>query len=115
MVSERNTGLGPRLRQLRKERSLTSQEVASAVGTTQSHLCAIETGRTLNPRINLLLAVSDYYGLTLSELVGQEEVDLSSLKGEKLRHWYERDLSEKGQRLLFRIAEELREEYRNAR
>ena len=115
MVSERNTGLGQRLRLLRKERSLTSQEVASAVGTTQSHLCSIETGRTLNPRINLLLAISEFYGLTLSELVGQEKVDLSSLKGEKLRHWYERDLTEKGQRLLFKIAEELREDYGTAR
>lgn len=115
MVSLRNTGLGQRLRLLRKQRELTSQEVASAVGTTQSHLCAIERGKTLNPRINLLLALSDYYGLTLSELVGQEKVDLSSLKGEKLRHWYERDLSKKGQRVLLKIAEELRDEYRNAR
>jgi len=114
VVSVRNTGLGQRLRLLRKERSLTSQEVASAVGTTQSHLCAIETGKTLNPRLNLLIALSDYYGLTLSALVGQEEVDLSSLKGEKLRHWYERDLSEQGQRLLMKIAEGLRDEYRNA-
>lgn len=115
MVSERNTGLGQRLRLLRKERSLTSQEVASAVGTTQSHLCAIETGRTLNPRINLLLAISEFYELTLSELVGQEKLDYSSLKGETLRHWYERDMSEKDQQLFFKIGEELRDNNRNTR
>ena len=112
---ERNIDLGPRLRLLRKQRRLTSQEVASAVGTTQSHLCAIERGRTLNPRINLLLALSDYYGLSLSELVGQEEVDLSSLEGKKLRHWYERDLPEQGQRIALKFIEQLRDEYRNGR
>lgn len=115
MVSERNTGLGQRLRLLRKQRQLTSQEVASAVGTTQSHLCAIERGRTLNPRINLLLALSDYYGLSLSELVGQEDVDFSSLEGEKIRQWYERDLPKQGQRIALKFIEQLREEYRSTR
>ncbi len=113
MVSERNTGLGQRLRLLRKQRQLTSQEVASAVGTTQSHLCAIERGRTLNPRINLLLALSDYYGMTLSELVGQEDVDFSTLEGKKIRQWYERDLPEQGQRIVLKFIEQLREEYRS--
>ena len=53
--------------------------------------------------------------MSLSELVGQEKVDLSSLEGEKLRHWYERDMTEQGQRILFRLAKELRDEYRNGR
>ena len=81
-MSERNTELGRRLRLLRKQSGLTSQEVANAVGMTQSHLCAMERGETGNPRLNILKGLADYYGLTMSELVGEHPEESASVRGD---------------------------------
>lgn len=114
-MSERNTKLGLRLRLMRKQRALTSQEVANAVGMTQSHLCAMERGQTDNPRLNILRGLAEYYGLTVSELVGEHAEDMASVRGDLIRQWFVEDLPEQGKDIAFGLIEQLRRQYRDAR
>jgi transcriptional regulator with XRE-family HTH domain len=114
-VSERNTALGRRLRLLRKQSGLTSQEVANAVGMTQGHLCAIERGQTGNPRLNILKGLADYYGLTVSELVGEHVEAKPSVRGDLIRQWFVEDLPEEGKDIAFGLVGELRRQYKDAR
>ena len=114
MVSKRPDSLGRRLRRLRQQRSLTSLEVADAVGTTQSHLCAVERGRTASPRYALLSALADFYELSISELVGDEKNRSRSMEAEQISDWYEHDLPEEAQRAVYAMVENLTRQYKDA-
>lgn len=113
-MSKRHDELGQRLRTLRQQRSLTSQEVADAVGTTQSHLCAIETGRTASPRYQLLKALAEFFEMSISELVGDTRRPAESVEAQQISYWYEHDLPESAQRVAYTMMEQLRREYKDA-
>jgi transcriptional regulator with XRE-family HTH domain len=61
-----------RLRQLRRERGATLATVAERVGVSATHLSRLEKGERL-PSVGLLLQLARSYGLTLSQLVGDEQ------------------------------------------
>jgi len=113
-VSKGHTELGQRLRSLRKQRSLTSQEVADAVGTTQSHLCAIERARTASPRFKLLRALAEYFEMSISELVGDAREPSTNYEAQQISYWYEHDLPESAQRIAYTMIDQLRREYKDA-
>ncbi len=112
-MSKRHDELGQRLRTLRKRRSLTSQEVADAVGTTQSHLCAIERGRTASPRYQLLKALSEFFDMSISELVGDARRPSGSVEAQQISYWYEHGLPESAQRVAYTMMEQLYREYKD--
>lgn len=113
-MSERHDDLGQRLRMLRKQKALTSQEVADAVGITQSHLCAIERGRTTSPRFKLLRALAEFYDLSISELVGDDRSPTTNFEAQQISYWYEHDLPESAQRIAYSMIDQLRREYKDA-
>jgi len=61
-----------RLRALRTERGETLQEVADAVGCSKPHLWELETGRSGNPRLQLLRALAAHYGVRVAYLIGED-------------------------------------------
>ena len=113
MVSKEHTELGQRLRSLRRQRSLTSQEVADAVGTTQSHLCSIERGRTASPRYKLLRSLAEFYQLSISELVGDAREPSTNYEAQQVSYWFEHELPESAQRIAYTMIDQLRREYRD--
>ena len=99
--------LGQCLRNLRKQASQTVVQVADAVGTTHSHLSAIELGRIKSPRNQLMQSLDNHYGMTVSELTGESiGSDLSS-KAQRVAYWFEHELTEKGQSAIVGMMEEM--------
>ena len=105
-MSKRHTTLGSRLRELRQQSKLSSKDVADAIGITQSHLCAIERGESPNPRFQVLQALANYFGLSISELVGENDEKLS-IKARELLYWFDNRLSERDQELLHSMANQM--------
>lgn len=46
---------------------------AGAIGTTKSHLYELESGRSNNPTMSLLVPMMAYYGLTWGQVVSAWE------------------------------------------
>jgi transcriptional regulator with XRE-family HTH domain len=65
--------VAPRLRQLRTLRGLTLVGLADTTGISKSTLSRLETGQR-RPTLELLLALSQAYGVPLDDLVGAPEV-----------------------------------------
>jgi transcriptional regulator with XRE-family HTH domain len=66
--------LGQRLRQLRKEKSFTLQQVADALGVTRACVSKWETGRS-QPDLGSIDAIGAVFGFTASELLSTESFD----------------------------------------
>ena len=66
--------LGQRLRQLRKEKSLTLQQVADPLGVTRACVSKWETGRSV-PDLGSIDAIGAIFGFTASELLATQSFD----------------------------------------
>ena len=76
--------VGPRLRNLRKERETTLTDLASETGISVSTLSRLESGER-RPTLELLLRLAQAYGVTLDELVdapptGDPRINLRPVK-----------------------------------
>lgn len=105
-MSKRHTALGLRLRELRQQSKLSSKDVADAIGITQSHLCAIERGTSPNPRFKVLSALAEYFGLSISELVGEAD-EAQTRKAKQLSYWFDNRLSKRDQELVYSMADRM--------
>ena len=65
-----------RIRELRKERKLSQEELAEAVGTTRQTITSIEVGK-YPASLPLAYKIARYFGLTIEEVF-----DFSSLEDE---------------------------------
>lgn len=63
--------LGVRLKELRIKKGKSLQDVADAVGASKAHIWDMETGRSKNPSIELLLKLSKFFGVGIADLVGE--------------------------------------------
>ncbi|WP_326605128.1 helix-turn-helix transcriptional regulator [Streptomyces sp. NBC_01799] len=63
------TGVGPRLRALRRERGTTLAQLSDTTGISLSTLSRLESGHR-RPTLELLLPLAKAYGVQLDELVG---------------------------------------------
>jgi len=66
--------LGQRIRQLRREKSFTLQQVADALGVTRACVSKWETGRS-QPDLESIDAIGAIFGLTASELLATQCFD----------------------------------------
>ncbi|MGB7425022.1 MAG: XRE family transcriptional regulator [Ornithinimicrobium sp.] len=62
------SGIGARLRGLRRNRAMTLADLAEATGSSQATLSRLESSER-RPSLDLLLRLADIYRLTLDELV----------------------------------------------
>ena len=65
-----------RIRELRKERKLSQEELAEAVGTTRQTITSIEVGK-YTASLPLAYKIARYFGLSIEEVF-----DFSSLEDE---------------------------------
>lgn len=65
--------VGPRLKRLRTQRSVTLTELAAATGISKSTLSRLESGQR-KPSLELLLPIAQAHRIPLDELVGAPEV-----------------------------------------
>ena len=66
--------VGSRIAELRMSKRKSLQEVADAVGVSKAHIWQMEKGKAENPAMGLVTKLADYFGVTVSYLVG-EQVD----------------------------------------
>ncbi|HZK34893.1 MAG TPA: helix-turn-helix transcriptional regulator [Bacillota bacterium] len=63
-----------RIRELRKERKLTQEELAMEVGTTRQTITSIETGK-YTASLVLAYKISRHFNLSIEEVFDFSEVD----------------------------------------
>ncbi|MGO3539221.1 MAG: helix-turn-helix domain-containing protein [Leuconostoc mesenteroides] len=62
-----------RLRELRKERNVTQQELADEMLVTQRTLARYESGES-EPRSSMVFDLADYFNVSIDYLVGRSDV-----------------------------------------
>src|SRR5262249_34577421 len=65
--------LGTRLTRLRLASGDSLQKVADAVGVSKAHIWELEKGRAGNPAMGLVTRLADYFGVSISSLVGEDQ------------------------------------------
>lgn len=61
-----------KIKELRKERKLSQEELALAVGTTRQTITSIETGKYI-ASLPLAYRIAHYFGLTIEEVFDLSE------------------------------------------
>lgn len=69
-----NMKIAENIKNLRKEYSLSQKQLADIVETTFKTVSHWETGYT-EPSIEQLVALANFFDVTIDELVGREKVD----------------------------------------
>ena len=66
--------LSENISKLRKERSMTQEQLAEKLHISISHLAKIEIGRNA-PSIDLLLEMAEFFGVTVDELLAERDIN----------------------------------------
>ena len=64
---------GYRLKELRKNRGITQQELANVLGVTKATICCYEKETRL-PSFNNLIDLSNYFDVTIDYLAGKDTI-----------------------------------------
>lgn len=63
--------LGVRIKELRKQKGLTQQQLGNLIGVTKVSVCCYENGTRI-PNLDTLLDMADIFGVDVSYLVGRD-------------------------------------------
>lgn len=63
-----------RIKELRKERKISQEQLALAVGTTRQTITSIEVGK-YTASLALAYKIAHYFGLTIEEVFDFSEID----------------------------------------
>ena len=66
--------MNSRIRELRRERRISQEELARAVGTTRQTITSIEVGKYV-ASLPLAYKIAHYFGLTIEEVFDFSEVE----------------------------------------
>ena len=66
--------MNTRIRELRRERRISQEELARAVGTTRQTITSIEVGKYV-ATLPLAYKIAHYFGLTIEEVFDFSEVE----------------------------------------
>jgi transcriptional regulator with XRE-family HTH domain len=64
--------LAAKLKELRLRKNKSLQEIADSVGASKAHIWDLETGKSRNPSMELLVKLSKVLGVNVAELVGEK-------------------------------------------
>ncbi|MBO0735286.1 MAG: helix-turn-helix transcriptional regulator [Alphaproteobacteria bacterium] len=65
-------GIGPRIRFMRQQRNMTLEQLSAASGLTKSFISKVERGTSV-PSISTAMKLAESFGLTVSQLLGQDQ------------------------------------------
>lgn len=60
-----------KMRELRIKKGMSLQDVADKVGASKAHIWDLETARSKNPSIELVIKLANNFGVSVSELIGE--------------------------------------------
>ena len=70
--------LNTKIKELRKERKISQEQLALAVGTTRQTITSIEVGK-YTASLALAYKIAHFFGLTIEEVFDFSEVDLERI------------------------------------
>jgi transcriptional regulator with XRE-family HTH domain len=62
-----------KLKQCRLRKGQSLQEVADDLGISKAHFWELETGKSRNPSTDILIKLSNHFGVSIGWLLGEEE------------------------------------------
>ena len=80
-----------KLQQLRKQKEITQEELAEAIYVSRTAISKWESGRGY-PSIDSLKALSEFFGITIDELLSGEELLIIAEEDTNQKRNYFRDL-----------------------
>jgi transcriptional regulator with XRE-family HTH domain len=93
--------LGARIRELRKRRGLTQEQLAEKLGVDQKHMSKIELGKSY-PSLDRLILISESLGVSLPDLFEFMHTTSKEDRSQKIEEMLLL-LNEKDQRRIFKI------------
>ena len=72
--------IGEKLKKLRRSRDLTQEEVATHIGISYQSISKWERGDGY-PDITMLPTLANYFGVSVDELIGMDEIYINTSKG----------------------------------
>lgn len=79
ILIQREMSIGERIKKLRKRLHYTQLQVQKGTGIPQSNLSEFETGK-LTPQIKTLKRIAEFLGVSVSYLLGEEDVNLDKIR-----------------------------------
>ena len=70
--------MNTRIKELRKERKISQEQLALAVGTTRQTITSIEVGK-YTASLALAYKIAHFFGLTIEEVFDFSDVDLERI------------------------------------
>ena len=70
--------MNTKIKELRKERKISQEQLALAVGTTRQTITSIEVGK-YTASLALAYKIAHFFGLTIEEVFDFSEVDLERI------------------------------------
>lgn len=98
---------GARIRELRKSRKLTQEQLAEFLGIDQKHISLIELGKSY-PSLDRLARIAESLHVSLPSLFEFDHLENERVRVEQIEEML-RDLGEKDQQKIFRIVKVFRE------
>ncbi len=74
--------IGERIKESRKQKSLTQQELAEKLNVTRSAISNWEVGRNY-PDLDLIIQISELFGITLDQLLKEDTTMLQKISTEQ--------------------------------
>lgn len=71
---------GDRLKELRKSKNITQEELGNVLGVTKASICCYEKG-TRTPTIENLIDLMEFFGVSADYLIGSDKI--INIKGSK--------------------------------
>lgn len=72
LEGDRIVSLAAKISELRKRKGESLQNVADAVGASKAHIWELETGKSKNPSLDLLVALAKHFKVPVAQLVGED-------------------------------------------
>ena len=73
--------LRTRLKELRAEKRVTQEQLAEAVGVDRSSIGKYEGNQNIDPSVEVLIAMADYFGVTTDYLLGFDRLKTVDVTG----------------------------------
>lgn len=82
--------LGTKIKQLRSQKQLTLEELASKIGSQKSYIWSIENDRISQPSAKSIALIADVLDTTVEALLSEEEPDSEAFKKDILYRNYKK-------------------------
>ena len=95
-MSNSSTNLSITLKKLLSNINLSEAELARRTGIAQPMINRLATGKNANPKLQTLKPIAKYFGVTFSQLLGEEILPAKNELEQRSVKWYEASLINAG-------------------